>query len=117
MVDTQALLWQGADCNEMSNDDIFMSFPQPQCNAIFLKRPQRFLAEMAFPDGTQTIAYCANPGTFNGCLQPGSPALLWDSTNPKRKRRYTWRAVEIDGVWVGTDTHLANRIVGEALLQ
>jgi sugar fermentation stimulation protein A len=101
----------------MSKNEIFIPFQKPQLKATFLSRPQRFLAEMAFPDGTKTLAYCANPGSLNGCLQPGSPALLWDSGESKRKRRYTWRAVEINGVWVGTDTHLANRIVGEALLQ
>jgi sugar fermentation stimulation protein A len=42
-------------------------------------------------------------------------AILWDSENPGRKRRYTWRAVEFEGGWIGTDTHLANRIVEEAL--
>ena len=103
--------------NGMSNDDLFMLFPKPQLNAIFLKRPQRFLAEMAFSDDTQTVAYCANPGSLSGCLQSGSPALLWDSEEPKRKRRYTWRAIKLEGVWVGTDTHLANRIVEEALVQ
>ena len=101
----------------MNKDALFMPFPEPQLNAIFLSRPQRFLAEMAFPDGTQTIAYCANPGSMSGYLQPGSPALLWDSTELKRKRRYTWRAIELDGVWIGTDTHFANRLVEEALLQ
>jgi sugar fermentation stimulation protein A len=42
-------------------------------------------------------------------------ALLWDSADPERKRRYTWRAVAFEGGWIGTDTHLANRIVEEAL--
>ena len=101
----------------MSNAELLMTFPKPQLDAIFLRRPQRFLAEMALPDGTQTVAYCANPGSLSGCLHPGSPALLWDSAEPKRKRRYTWRAIELDGVWVGTDTHLANRLVEEALSQ
>ena len=101
----------------MSNDKLFMPFPIPQLNAIFLKRPQRFLAEMVFSDGTQSLVYCANPGSLSGCLQPSSPALLWDSADPKRKRRYTWRAIKLKGVWVGTDTHLANRLVEEALLQ
>jgi sugar fermentation stimulation protein A len=32
-----------------------------------------------------------------------------------RKRRFTWRAIETEGLWVGTDTHLSNRIVEEAL--
>jgi len=101
----------------MSCDEIFMAFPKPQLNAIFLRRPQRFLAEMELLDGSQIIAYCANPGSLNGCLQPGSPALLWDSEEPKRKRLYTLRAVELNGVWIGTDTHLSNRLVGDALLQ
>jgi sugar fermentation stimulation protein A len=99
----------------MSKTKIFMKFPQPQCDAIFLQRPQRFLAEVLFPDGTAQTVYCANPGSMTGCLTSNSKALLWDSTNQKRKRRYTLRAVEFEGTWIGTDTHLANRIVEEAL--
>lgn len=95
--------------------DIFMAFPQPQRKAVFLRRPQRFLAEMSLPGGTQEIVYCANSGAMTGCLTPGMAAILWDSADPKRKRRYTWRAVEFEEGWIGTDTHLANRIVEEAL--
>ena len=98
----------------MNYDEIFMSFPQPQCEAVFLRRPQRFLAEMKFSEGPEGFVYCANPGAMTGCLTPGSMALLWDSEDQDRKRRYTWRAIEIGGHWVGTDTHLANRIVEEA---
>lgn len=94
-----------------------MVFPKPQVRGTFLGRPQRFLAQVRLPDGTQTIAYCANPGSLNGCLQSGSEALLWDSQDEKRKRRYTLRAVKLDGVWVGTDTHLANRLAEKALKQ
>lgn len=99
----------------MSCDRLFMPFPEPQLNVTFIERPQRFLAKISFEDGTQTLAYCANPGSLRGCLQAGSAALLWDSQNSKRKRRYTLRAVKVDGIWVGTDTHLANRLVEEAL--
>lgn len=95
--------------------EIFMGFPQPQYEAIFLRRPQRFLAEMAFPDGTKELVYCANPGSMAGCLTSGRNALLWDSTDIKRRRRYTWRAVEFEGLWIGTDTHLSNRLIEEAL--
>ena len=99
----------------MSGKEIFMPFPQPQCEAVFLRRPQRFLAEMLFPEGAEEIVYCANPGSMTGCLTTGRNALLWDSPDLKRKRRYTWRAVEFEGHWIGTDTQLANRIVEEAL--
>lgn len=94
---------------------VFMPFPQPQREAVFLRRPQRFLAEMSLPGGGEELDYCANSGAMTGCLTPGMAAILWDSADPERKRRYTWRAVEFDGGWIGTDTHLANRIVEEAL--
>jgi len=68
---------------------------------------------MTLPDGSLEIAYCANPGSMNGCLQTGSEVLLWDSGDDKRKRRYTWRAIKLKSVWVGTDTHLANHLVAE----
>lgn len=99
----------------MISSEIFMAFPQPQCEAIFLRRPQRFLAEMSLAEGSEEIVYCANPGAMTGCLTAGKEALLWDSADLKRKRRYTWRAVEFEGGRIGTDTHLANRIVEEAL--
>lgn len=98
-----------------NDSDIFMTFPQPQREAVFLRRPQRFLATMSLPDGAEELVYCANSGAMTGCLTSGMAALLWDSADPERKRRYTWRAVEFDGGWIGTDTHLANRIVEEAL--
>lgn len=96
-------------------NDIFMAFPQPQREAVFLRRPQRFLAEMSLSEGMEELVYCANSGAMTGCLTSGMGALIWDSADPKRKRRYTWRAVEFEGGWIGTDTHLANRIVEEAL--
>ncbi|MDK9714463.1 MAG: DNA/RNA nuclease SfsA [Sulfuritalea sp.] len=98
-----------------SGNEIFMTFPQPQRKAVFLRRPQRFLAEMSLPEGAEELVYCANSGAMTGCLTPGMAAILWDSADPARKRRYTWRAVEFEGGWIGTDTHLANRIVEEAL--
>lgn len=98
-----------------NGSDVFMAFPQPQFDAIFLSRPQRFLAKMSLPEGTEELVYCANSGAMTGCLTSGKAALIWDSADPKRKRRYTWRAVEFEGGWIGTDTHLANRIVEEAL--
>jgi sugar fermentation stimulation protein A len=99
----------------MSAEEVFMPFPQPQLDATFLGRTQRFLAQVQFPNGFDELAYCANPGSMSGCLTPGNAALLWDSTDFKRKRRYTLRAIEFDGLWIGTDTHLSNRIVEEAL--
>lgn len=43
--------------------------------------------------------------------------LLFDAQSATRKRRYTWRAIKLGRHWVGTDTHLANRLVEKALLE
>jgi len=95
----------------------FFSFPSPTVRAIFVARPQRFLAEVKLPDGDTTLAYCANPGSFRGCLQAGSYCLLWDSVGAVRKRRYTLRAIKFARTWLGTDTHLANELIKKALQQ
>ena len=83
----------------------------------FLARIQRFLVEASLEDGSKTVVYCANPGSFKGCLKVGSPILLWDSQDANRKKRYTWRAIKLGRHWVGTDTHLANQLVEKALLE
>jgi sugar fermentation stimulation protein A len=50
-------------------------------------------------------------------VEAGSKILLWDSETEERKRRYTWRAISVEGVWIGTDTHLANELVYLALMR
>lgn len=92
-----------------------MPFPEPQRDATFNKRRQRFLAEIVFSNGSDELAYFANSGAIDGSFTSGSDALLWDSADIKRKLRYTLRAISLNGLWIGTDTHLSNRIVEEAL--
>jgi sugar fermentation stimulation protein A len=94
---------------------IFFSFPQPQVRGTFFSRPQRFLVEAGLPDGSRVIAYCANPGSFRECFKKGSAIFLWDSCDPRRKRRYTWRAIKLGQTWIGTDTHLANQLIEASL--
>ena len=95
--------------------DVFFEFPEPNLNAIFLRRPQRFLVEMLMPDASRIVAYCANPGSMGENLREGQRALVWDSADVSRKRRFTWRAFKCDDVWVGADTHLSNKIIEKAL--
>lgn len=93
---------------------LLLPLPRPMIQAVFLRRPQRFLAEVMLGP-RRVLAYCPNPGSFSGCLEPGSKALLWKSTDARRKRTLTLRAVRHAGVWIGTDTHLANRIAEAAI--
>lgn len=101
---------------ENKNSKIFIPFPEPQIHALFLSRPQRFLAEVLLADGTSTIAYCPNSGSFEGCLDVGSQVLLWKSPpNSKRKRVYTLRAIKHKCCWIGLDTSFSNRIAEKML--
>lgn len=100
----------------MTQPQAFVPFPEPLTTATFLGRRKRFLADMEFPDGSRTVAHCPNTGSMQGCLFPGHRALLWDSGNPKRKLRYTWKAIEADGgVWVGIDTGVPNQLAAAAV--
>ena len=84
--------------------------------STFLGRRQRFLADMELADGTRTVAHCPNTGSMRGCLFPGHRAVLWDSGNPARKLRYTWKAIEgPEGIWIGVDTGLPNRLAEAAI--
>ncbi len=94
---------------------VFLPFQEPRLFATFLGRRQRFLADMELPDGTRVVAHCPNTGSMRGCLFPGHRAVLWDSRNPRRKLLYTWKAIEADGVWVGVDTGVPNRLVETAV--
>jgi sugar fermentation stimulation protein A len=93
----------------------FVPFPEPRHFGIFRARRQRFLADVDLADGTPVVAHCPNTGSMKGCLYPGHRALLWESDNPSRKLRYTWKAVEADGFWVGVDTGVPNRLAAEAI--
>lgn len=94
---------------------VFLPFPEPWRFATFLGRRQRFLADMVLDDGTPAVAHCPNTGSMRGCLYPGRRALLWDSANPARKLRYTWKAVDGDGTWIGVDTAVPNRLAEAAI--
>ena len=100
----------------MTPELTFVPFPEPRVFATFLGRRQRFLADMALPDASTTVAHCPNTGSMRGCLYPGHPAVLWDSRNPARKLRYTWKAITAPGgTWVGVDTGVPNRLAEEAI--
>jgi len=95
--------------------DIFIPFPEPRIFATFLRRRNRFVAEFRGDDGVDFAAHTANTGSMKGCLAPGGRAVLWDSGNDQRKYRLSWKAIEVNGTWVGIDTLLPNRLAAEAV--
>ncbi|MEM9812397.1 MAG: DNA/RNA nuclease SfsA [Pseudomonadota bacterium] len=92
-----------------------MRFDPPLQPATLVRRYNRFLADVTFEDGTSATAHCANPGTMLSVSTPGSRVWLQESSNPKRKLRWSWKLIELEDGIAGIDTGVPNRIVAEAL--
>jgi sugar fermentation stimulation protein A len=82
-----------------------------------IKRYKRFLADVELDSGKTVTAHCPNTGSMLNCCDPGSSVWLLDSDNPKRKLRYTWELVEVDGQHLACiNTNRANHLVKEAII-
>ena len=95
-----------------------MKFDPPLIPAILVRRYKRFLADVRLNNGEVLTVHTPNTGSMLGCAEPGTRIWLRDSANPTRKYRYSWElASTLDGTLVGVNTHLANRLVEEAIEQ
>ncbi len=90
-----------------------------------IKRYQRFFADIELATGELITAHCPNTGPMTGVCQIGAPVRVSYHDNPKRKLAYTWESIfipngdgdRVDGVWIGINTALPNKIVKIALEQ
>ncbi|TDY02950.1 DNA/RNA nuclease SfsA [Thiohalophilus thiocyanatoxydans] len=95
-----------------------MNFDPPLIPATLLCRYKRFLADVRLDSGEELTVHTPNTGSMLGCADPGTRIWLRDSANPARKYRYSWElASSPEGIPVGVNTHLANRLVEEAIEQ
>ena len=92
-----------------------MRILQPILRGRLIQRYKRFFADVELADGSKLTAHCPNTGSLLGCLAPGSPVVLRDSQDVRRKLRHTLQAIRVDGHWVNVDTSLPNRVVREAI--
>ena len=92
-----------------------MQLPEPLFHGTLIRRYQRFLADVELDDGSLVTAHTPNTGSMRGCARPGSRVLLSKSGNPGRKYRHSWELVHTDGLWVGINTLLPNRLVREGI--
>ena len=54
--------------------------------------------------GDEVTAHCTNSGSMKSCLEEGAEVWLSPVDDPKRKTRFTWEMIRIEGDWVGINT-------------
>ena len=91
-----------------------MKFKEKLLQGTLIKRYKRFFVDIEYENKTIT-AHCPNSGSMMGLLNKGNGAWFSESSNPKRKLKYTLEIVELEKKMVGINTQLTNKIVLEAL--
>ncbi len=91
-----------------------MRFEGDVREAEFLSRENRFAATVRL-DGIEEHVHVPNTGRMRELLVPGALVLLSDRGHPGRRTRWDLVAVRKGTTWVSVDSHLPNRILGQAL--
>ena len=94
-----------------------MKFQEPLIHGTLIKRYKRFLTDVALDNGVEVVAHCTNSGSMKSCLENGAEVFLTFSGDPKRKTRYTWEMIKINGDWVGINTGHPNKLAFDAISQ
>ncbi|RZT95952.1 sugar fermentation stimulation protein A [Ancylomarina subtilis] len=92
-----------------------MQFPKPLIHGKLIERYKRFLADIELDTGEIVVAHCTNSGSMKTCLENGAEVYLTHVDDPKRKTKYTWEMIQINGDWVGINTGIPNVLVYEAV--
>ncbi len=92
-----------------------MQFPEPLIHGKLIERYKRFLADIELDTGEIVVAHCTNSGSMKTCLENGAEVYLTYVDDPKRKTKYTWEMIQINGDWVGINTGIPNVLVYEAV--
>jgi sugar fermentation stimulation protein A len=92
-----------------------MRLPPIRQFGVLIRRYKRFLADVFLKNGKILTVHCPNSGSMRGCSDPGSPVMISKSDNSKRKYAWTLEMVKKNGVWIGVNTALTNKLVHEAL--
>ncbi len=82
--------------------------------AIFLERPNRFLALVRIQGVTQP-SHLPNPGRMNELLTPGTQVILKKVSKKHRKTHYDLIGVLHDGQLISVDSRIPNKLVLAAL--
>jgi len=88
-----------------------MRYQQIQ-KAVFLSRPNRFIAHVEI-DGRMETVHVKNTGRCRELLVPGTTVYLEQSDNPDRKTKYDLVTVEKGKLLVNMDSQAPNRLFQE----
>ncbi len=75
-----------------------------------IKRYKRFMADIELENGSIITAHCTNSGSMKTVLEIGATVYVSPADNPKRKLKYTWEMIELNGQLVGINTSIPNKI-------
>lgn len=83
-------------------------------NAIFLKRPNRFVAHVDL-DGKEEIVHVRNTGRNKEILVKGTRVVLEKSENPNRKTAYSLVCGYKGDMLINIDSQIPNAVVAEGI--
>ncbi|QIA08289.1 DNA/RNA nuclease SfsA [Draconibacterium halophilum] len=92
-----------------------MIFEKELVHGKLIKRYKRFLADIELDTGEVVITHCTNSGSMKSCLENGAEVFLTPVDDPKRKTKFTWEMIKINGDWVGINTGNPNKLAYEAI--
>ena len=81
--------------------------------AIFISRPNRFLAEVLF-NGNIVLAHVKNTGRMTELLVKGNICYIMEAKNPNRKTKYDLITIISDNQYINLDSQIPNKIIADA---
>ncbi len=92
-----------------------MKFENKLITGKLIRRYKRFLTDVELEDGTIVVAHCTNSGSMKTCVEEGAPVYLSPAKDPKRKTKFTWEMIFINGSWIGINTMIPNKLAYDAI--
>ncbi len=92
-----------------------MIFSEKLVSGKLIKRYKRFLADVELDDGSVVVSHCTNSGSMKTCLEEGAPVYLSPANDPKRKTKFTWEMIFMNGGWIGINTMIPNKLAFDAI--
>ena len=92
-----------------------MIFSEKLVSGKLIKRYKRFLADVELDNGSVVVSHCTNSGSMKTCLEEGAPVYLSSANDPKRKTKFTWEMIFMNGGWIGINTMIPNKLAFDAI--